>query len=190
LFAPDGDAKRHTGVGREIVMDNYSFTLNFTLPDGGGAEHHLDALFDAGCDDAVVGVGQYGMIGLDFTRAAASAEDAVRSAVDNVRAAIPGAVLVQAGPDLVGLTEMAAIFGCSRQNMRKYATGQSGGPDAFPLPVVMGAPSLWHLAEIVGWLKRNASVQPPDHVFEISRATAKLNFETERKRIRKLLALS
>ena len=172
------------------MMDNYTFTLNFNLP---GREdkpdQYLGALYEAGCDDAVVGVGQYGMIGLDFTRASNSAEDAVRSAGENVRAAIPGAILVQAGPDLVGLTEMAAIFGFTRQNMRKYATGESGGPMAFPSPVVVGDPSLWHLAEIVSWLRLNTSVQPPTHVFEVSKAAAKLNFETERKRIRKILAL-
>jgi len=150
----------------------------------------LDALYDAGCDDAVVGVGQYGMIGLDFTRAAASAEDAIRSAVDNVRTAIPGAILVQAGPDLVGLTEMAVIFGFSRQNMRKYATGQSGGPKAFPVPAVLGDPSLWHLAEIVAWLKLNTNIVTSDCVLDVSKAAARMNFEVEKKRLKRILALS
>jgi predicted DNA-binding transcriptional regulator AlpA len=173
------------------MMDHYTFTLNFTVPGrDGNPEQYLDALYEAGCDDAAVGVGQNGMIGLDFTREATSAEDAIRSAVENVRAAITGAALIQAGPDLVGLTEMAMIFGFSRQNMRKYATGQSGGPAAFPLPVVLGEPSLWHLAEIVAWLKDNSTVQPPEHVFEVSQTTAKLNFEVEKTRLRRILALS
>jgi predicted DNA-binding transcriptional regulator AlpA len=172
-------------------VENYTFVLNFTLPGReDNPEQYLDALYDAGCDDAAVGVGQYGMLGLDFTRAAASAEDAIRSALDNVHTAIPGALLVQAGPDLVGLTEMAAIFGFSRQNMRKYATGQSGAAGDFPVPVVLGEPSLWHLAEIVAWLKRNTSVQPPDGVLDVSKATAKVNFEVEQKRVTKILQLS
>jgi predicted DNA-binding transcriptional regulator AlpA len=172
-------------------MDNYTFVLNFTLASReDDPEQYLDALFDAGCDDATVGVGQYGIIGLDFTRAAASAEDAIRSAAENVRTAIPGATLVQAGPDLVSLTEMAVIFGFSRQNMRKYATGESGAPAAFPLPVVLGDPSLWHLAEIVAWLKLNTRVPPPDHVLDVSKAAAKVNFEVERKRLKRILAFS
>jgi predicted DNA-binding transcriptional regulator AlpA len=172
-------------------MDNYTFSLNFALPGrDGDPEQYLDALFDAGCDDGVVGVGQYGMIGLDFTRAATSAEAAIRSAVENVRTAIPGATLVRAGPDLVGLTEMAVIFGFSRQNMRKYATCQSGAPEAFPPPVVLGEPSLWHLAEIVAWLKLNSNVQAPDDVLEISKAAAKANFEVESKRLKRILELS
>jgi hypothetical protein len=172
-------------------MDNYTFMLNFTLPAReDDPEQFLDALYNAGCDDAVVGVGQYGMIGLDFTRAATSAEEAIRSAVGNVRSAIPGTTLVQAGPDLVGLTEMAVIFGFSRQNMRKYATGQSSVTAAFPLPVVLGDPSLWHLVEIVAWFKLNTTVRSPDHVLEMSKAAAKLNFEVQRERLERILALS
>src|ERR1700677_4070591 len=146
------------------MMDDYTFTLNFTPPQREERpDQYLDALYEAGCDDAVVGVGQYGIVGLDFTRAANSAEDAIGSAIENVRTAIPGAVLAGVGPDLVGLTEMAAIFGFTRQNMRKYATGQSGAPGIFPLPTVIGGSSLWHLAEIVAWVRLNTSVQPPDH---------------------------
>ena len=169
-------------------MHSYTFMLNFVLPDrAADPEQYLDALYEAGCDDAVVGVGQHGMIGLDFTRAARSADEAIRSAISNVRAAIPGAALIQAGPDLVGLSQMAEIFGFSRQNMRKYANRQSGGPAAFPPPVVLGDPSLWHLAEIVAWLRQNTSVQPQDDVLEVSKAAAKLNFEVERKRLKRML---
>jgi hypothetical protein len=172
-------------------MDSFTFTLNFTLPNReDNPEQYLDALYDAGCDDAAVGVGQYGMIGLDFSRSATSAENAIRSAVENVCAAIPGAVLVQAGPDLVGLTEMAVIFGFSRQNMRKYATGLSGATEAFPPPAILGDPSLWHLAEIVAWLRLNTSVQPAVEVFEVAKAAARLNFEVEGKRVGKILELS
>ena len=172
-------------------MENYNFVLNFALPRSDeNPEQFLDALYDAGCDDAAVGIGQYGMIGLDFTRAATSAEEAVRTALADVQTAIPGAIILQAGPDLVGLTEMAVIFGFTRQNMRKYATGQAGGPATFPPPVVLGDPSLWHLAEIVAWLKLNTNVRPPDHVLAMSKAAAKLNFEVERKRVKEILKLS
>ena len=172
-------------------MDHYTFMLNFTHPgQEGNPEQYLDALHGSACGDAAAEVGQYGVIGLDLTCAADSAEEAVRSAIENVRAAIPGATLVQAGPDLVGLTEMAAIFGFSRQNMRKYAIGQSGGPEAFPQPVVVGDPSLWHLAEIIVWVKLNTRVQPPENVLEVSKATAKLNFEVECKRLHRILEFS
>ena len=48
----------------------------------------LDALFDAGCDDAVVGTDAGGDY-LDFTRAADTFEDAVHSACEAIRS-VPG----------------------------------------------------------------------------------------------------
>ena len=79
-------------------MTEYEFELTFALPEGetDGAKY-LDALYAAGCDDAFVGLGRPGTISLDFTREANSAEVAVNSAIDNVRNAIPGAVLVDPG---------------------------------------------------------------------------------------------
>ena len=172
-------------------MDEYGFVLNFTLPPGAESPDALiDALFEAGCDDATIGVGMHGMIGLDFTRAASSAEDAIRSAERDVSRAIPGAKLVQVGPDLVGLTDMARIFGFTRQNMRKYAVGMTAGKAAFPIPTHMGEPSLWHLAEIVAWLRENTSLQPADEVLEVAKAAAALNFETECRRIERISALT
>ncbi|HXT80688.1 MAG TPA: DNA-binding protein [Acetobacteraceae bacterium] len=172
-------------------MTDYSFVLNFTLANQeDDPETYLDALYEAGCDDASVGVGRAGMIGLDFTRAAASAEDALRSAIENVRKAIPGAVLVQAGPDLVGITDMAEILGFSRQNMRKYAVGQSSAPEAFPPPAIIGDPSLWHLAEIASWLKLNTAILPPPAVFEVAKVTARINFEVESERQKRIVELA
>jgi predicted DNA-binding transcriptional regulator AlpA len=172
-------------------MHSYTFTLTFKLAHrGDDPGKFLNALFEAGCDDAAVGIGQHGMIGLDFTRSAASAVEALRSAIRNARTAIPGAVLAHAGPDLVSLSDMAEIFGFSRQNMRKYATGQSAAQDTFPAPAIMGEPSLWHLAEIASWLRLNTTVQPPPDVLEVSKAAARINFEVERERLKKILELA
>jgi predicted DNA-binding transcriptional regulator AlpA len=183
-----GAASRRT---IDEVTHSYTFTLTFRLADRSDDPGKLlDALFQAGCDDASVGVGQHGMVGLDFTRSAASAVEALRSAIRNVRTAIPGAVLVHAGPDLVGLSDMAEIFGFSRQNMRKYATGRSASHDTFPAPAIMGEPSLWHLAEIASWLRLNTTVQPPPDVLEMSKAAARINFEVERERLKKILELA
>ena len=135
-------------------MNKYEFMLTFRLPrTDADPEAYLDALYEAGCDDATVGTGRLGMVGLDFTRRSASAEDALRSAIANVQQAIPGADLTEVGPDLVNLTDVAEIIGCSRQNMRKYAAGEMRTvTEGFPEPVFTGSPSLWHLAEIFsGW---------------------------------------
>jgi hypothetical protein len=172
-------------------MNSFEFVLSFMLPDRSESpEHYLDALYKAGCDDASVGVGRAGMIGLDFSRSAESAEKALRSAIRDVHKAIPGAMLVQAGPDLVGLTEMADIFGFSRQNMRKYATSQAGAREGFPLPTVLGDPSLWHLAEITVWLGQNTGVRPSPHVCAVAKAAARVNFAVERKRLKRILEIA
>ncbi len=172
-------------------MNSYTFVLSFNLPDReANPDSYLDAPYNAGCDDAVVGIGQRGMIGLDFTRTANSADEALRSAIRNVRTAIPGSHLVQVGPDLVGLTDMADIFGFSRQNMRKYATGQMGAREAFPVPVILGDPNLWHLAEIVAWLKLNTAVRTPPDILEVSKAAAEINFEVEAERLKRIRELA
>jgi hypothetical protein len=79
----------------------YEFTLKFKLP---ASEADTDAVIERlgehGCTDVLVGLGQSGYIGLDFVREALSAENALLSAIDDVKRAIPTAVLVEAGPHL------------------------------------------------------------------------------------------
>ena len=93
-------------------MNQYEFTLTFSLQNAeDNPEQFLDALYEAGCDDALIGFGQPGSIALEFVREAKSAAAAVNSAIDNVKAAIPDAELIEAKPDLVGLTDVAAALG-------------------------------------------------------------------------------
>jgi len=75
-------------------------------------------LADTGCDDATVGIGLRGRIALEVTREARSATDSILGALRDIARAIPGAVPVEAAPDFVGLTDVARILGCSRQNAR------------------------------------------------------------------------
>jgi hypothetical protein len=49
----------------------------------------LDALFDAGCGDAVVGLGRPGLIGLSFSREGADAETVIRRAFAEAVEALP-----------------------------------------------------------------------------------------------------
>jgi hypothetical protein len=95
-----------------LVMNAYEFTLKFSLPKpGDDPEASLKSLAEAGCDDALVGIGQHGRLARDFTRAAPTAFAAITSALRDVRKAIPGAILVEASPDFVGLTDGAQIAG-------------------------------------------------------------------------------
>jgi hypothetical protein len=83
----------------------YEFELRFRLPtDDADAGELVERLGEAGCDDALIGIGQPGRIALRFTREAESTKSAIVSALEDVKKAIPAAKLIEAGPDLVGLT--------------------------------------------------------------------------------------
>ncbi len=153
-------------------MIEFEFTLKFTLPNAGrDPEFYLESLGE-NCDDAMMGIGQSGRIGLNFIREAQSAFVALASAIADVKCAIPGAKLIEAKPDLVGLTDVADIVGCSRQNMRKMMV--SGG-SKFPAPVHEGKSALWRLAKVLQWLKKEKHYQVDNHLMEVAQTTMQFN---------------
>lgn len=78
-------------------------TLKYQLADDGCAPDELvERLGEAGCDDALVGIGQPGRLALEFTRDAPDAVEAVLSTLSDVRRAVPSARLIEVAPDLVG----------------------------------------------------------------------------------------
>ncbi len=162
-------------------MAEYEFTLKFRLPDtSADPAQFVDALAAAGCDDALVGVGQRGRIALDFSREASSALKAMSSAIRSVRKAIPGAELAEAGPDFVGLSDMADLAGCSRQNMRKLALASVA---TFPMAVHEGSPSIWHLAAVLKWLGETKRYEIDAQALEVAESTMALNIAREARRL-------
>jgi hypothetical protein len=152
-------------------MKEYNFTLKFDLPRSEiDAELYIGWLYEGGCDDALIGIGKKGSIGLDFIRSASSAFEAVASAIADVKKAIPDAILIEAKPDFVGLTDTAKILGCTRQNIRNLIfKGESRSPS----PVYEGTPSIWHLADILTWLREDKTYSIDDSLLEV----AKINME-------------
>ena len=81
-------------------MNEFEFTLKFSLPDPTQDNHeYVKSLGEAGCDDAIIGIGQKGRVALQFTRKASDALSSVVSAIEDVKAAIPDARLVELGND-------------------------------------------------------------------------------------------
>lgn len=158
----------------------FTFTLKYQLTE---VDHDpvalVERLGEAGCDDALVGVGLPGRLALEFVRNAESAEAALRSALEDVRRALPSAQLIEVSPDLVGLTDVAAIVGVSRQNMRKLMLAH---PDSFPAPVHDGSTSIWHLADVLTWLQAKGSYGMTSSVVDIARAALQVNLAKEGKR--------
>lgn len=159
----------------------YVFTLKYQLTEKATDTAELvERLAEAGCDDALVGIGQPGRVALEFTREAKSAEDAVFSAMSNVRSAIPSASLIEAIPDLVGLTDVAEFLGLSRQNMRKLMLTHVG---SFPVPVHEGSTALWHLADILTWLQAKGGYSLDQNLLEIAKITLQVNVAKESQRL-------
>jgi len=152
-------------------MSEYEFELVFKLPFKlDNTDDITDRLFEAGCDDATISFNKMGLISLSFDREADSAKKAVESAIDNVQQALPDAVLVEASPDYVTITEISSFFGTSRQNTRKLFEKD------MPLPVHIGKPSMWHLSNVLEWFKNNNTAKAvDDKLFEISQITKAVN---------------
>lgn len=163
------------------TMSEYEFTLKFRLPNASvDPEQFVDALAEAGCDDAAVGVGQQGRIALDFIREAPNALQAIVSAVKEVKSAIPGAELVEASPDFVGLTDVAELVGCTRQNVRKLMISNL---TTFPLAVHEGTQALWHLRPVLDWFLENQKHSIDRALIEVSDAAMKVNIAKEARRL-------
>jgi predicted DNA-binding transcriptional regulator AlpA len=161
----------------KALMAEYEFTLKFALLNPAeNPESYLDALFEAGCDDALVGTAQHGSIGLDFSRSARNAQAAVASAIRGVQKAIPEARLIEASPDMVGIAEIAVFLGCSRQNTRKVISSHQAG---FPLPIHTGGhASIWRLSEVLDWAatrKKKVAVENLEQLREVAFASAITN---------------
>lgn len=158
----------------------YEFTLKYQLNEDEDADALLERLAQAGCEDALVGVGQPGGLALAFVRESPSAREAIESALKEVREAVPDARLIEATPDLVGLTDVAEIVGVSRQNMRKLMLSHA---HSFPAPIHEGSASLWHLAEILVWLQARGSYAIGQETLELARVAMTVNVSSAYQRV-------
>ncbi|MBK5011105.1 hypothetical protein IAE33_002965 [Pseudomonas sp. S60] len=158
----------------------YEFTLKYQLSKPYDADALLERLAENGCDDALIGVGQPGRLALAFIRESGSADEALQSALQDVYRAIPSASLIEATPDLVGLTDVADLIGVSRQNMRKLMLAHYSD---FPAPVHEGRTSLWHLADILVWLRKRETYAIGQGVFELAHTAMAVNISSAYDRL-------
>lgn len=102
--------------------------------------------------------------------------EAIRTALTDVKSAIPTVRLIEVSPDLVGLTDVADVVGISRQAMRKLLLGHRS---TFPVPVHEGTPSIWHLAEVLDLLKTRGSYPIDTAVLEVAQVALEVNVTKE-----------
>lgn len=124
-------------------VKEFEFDLMIALPAGARDEDAmLDALFEAGCDDAIVGTGASGLVALGFIREGMDADAVITEAVGQALSGLPeGATLREVRPDLVSLADVAARLQVSRQALQKRE---------MPPPSLGG---LYRVTEMVSYLE-------------------------------------
>jgi hypothetical protein len=159
----------------------YDFTLilgGVGLPD----EDDADALYKAGCDDALLGARDC-IVYLGFDRLAASLAEAVLSAILDVHRA--GYEVLRVEPDdLVTASEIARRLSRTRESVRQLMRGDRG-PGGFPPPVssVSGTSRLWSFLEVVAWFvdfHTDSATDPA--LLESARFVATVNAALARRR--------
>jgi predicted DNA-binding transcriptional regulator AlpA len=134
------------------AMNEYQFTL-VTAADLDD-EATVDALFEAGCDDATLGSVD-GVGYADFVRAGDSFGEAVRSAIQQVES-VPGLKVIRVEPDdLVTMSEIAERMGRTRESVRLLIRG-ARGPGGFPPPVshLKSRSRFWRWSDVSAWASR------------------------------------
>lgn len=116
----------------------------------------LDALYEAGCDDATFSRERDGSVFAIFDRETDSAEKAIISALDDVARAGVGArtLCVLSDEDWLTATEIAERVGRTRQSIGQLVRGERG-PGGFPAPVARQGSTnpLWNWADVAGWFR-------------------------------------
>jgi len=119
---------------------------------GRSPEEALDALSEAGCDDASLFERGTTPV-LQFDREADSLEAALSSALRDVERAQVGATVLRVEPDdLVNAADIARRAGKSREMVRRWIEGERVAGE-FPPPVaLLDKRSLWSWFEVSHWL--------------------------------------
>jgi hypothetical protein len=115
-----------------------------------------DALFEAGCNDATFSI-RYGHLFAEFSRTSMSVEEAIFSAIEDVRkTGIKVSVVCVDQCNLVTQSDIARRIKRSRQLVSQYISGERG-PGNFPPPECHlgdNAP-LWGWCDVSHWLAEN-----------------------------------
>lgn len=139
-------------TGTEETLFEFTLVTNQTGRDG---ESMADALFEGGCDDAVV-VSVNGTLCIEFERPGDDPEQVISEAIVQIKKALPGVDVVRVEPDpLVTLADAAERMGVSRQHLHNKFS-RKRGDGTFPLPVsrVTSKNPLFHWVDILDWATR------------------------------------
>ncbi len=131
-----------------------------------------DALYEAGCDDALIG-SRHGSLFVEFDREAPSSAAAIISAIRQIESAGVGLTVVRVEPDeLVSAAEIAERVGLSRETIRLYAMGRRG-PGTFPPPAarLRSRSPLYRWTDVAPWLAHKGGTAAAYASAELGTAT-------------------
>lgn len=120
------------------------------------SDEHVDALYEAGCDDATLSFVN-GIAQIAFCREADTLKQALVSAYKDVRkAGVKGLEVLSVGQNnRITQAEIARRAGISRQRINQYI-GRIHGPEGFPAPKgMLGDSPLWQWTEVSAWLAQH-----------------------------------
>lgn len=135
---------------------------NFTLVISGAHEDTCgldDAIFEAGCDDAILFF-RNGVTYLEFDREATSIKEAITSAIQQVQSTPFSLTIVRIEPDdLVTASEIARRISVSREAIRKLINSHTKSHD-FPAPILVlnDRNTLWSWTKVAIWLQSKSKL--------------------------------
>lgn len=113
------------------MAEQFEFELVFALPEGDHDALNLsNAVFDAGFEDALVGTGVRGLLGVEIEAEGDDAESVILQTARALMKSLPiGTKLREVRPDLVSLADVAAKLNVKRQALqqRKMPLPGTGG---------------------------------------------------------------
>lgn len=157
-------------------MSTYHFTLIVEGTDVQSGST-IDALHEAGCDDALIGRTD-GIQYVEFDRESAGLVEAVLSAVADIERVDGVHVVRIADAGLVSMADIGVRTGRTREGVRLLVTG-ARGPGGFPPPVTdpRGRYRLWRWSDVERWLATSLGEKPAsveDHALVAINASLEL----------------
>lgn len=145
------------------MKKTYQFTLVLDGVDD-TTPHLEDALFEAGCDDALINY-KNGTVYLDFNREGEDLEQAIISAikaVESIHMDTAIKILSVAPEHLVTLSDIAERVSMTRQAISLYMLGERG-MGSFPKPVlkISNKSPLWRWSAVAEWFYQQGNIK--DH---------------------------
>lgn len=127
-----------------------------------------DSLYEAGCDDALINF-RNGAVYLEFDREASSLEEAVISAIKDVRSSSIDAEVASVAPEnLVSEAEIAKRLKMKRQTISLWIKGARRKGFPYPIMRLSEKSPLWNWYEVVKWLYDNKIIKNKSFMEEAS----------------------